>query len=278
MIASPRPGPDATQVLPVVSGRRISSPPGSAGGKGRHARPRRRHRWLRRFLVAVLVLVLLVVGGAAGALALSPSVTDAPARVQAILVANHAPSDGGVVPTKVGEALLATEDSRYYHDRGIDPRGVVRGGWGFVTGNAAAGGATIEIQLAKLLYTPGHAGASALAEQMALAVKFDRHFTKTQILAMYLDAAYFGDGQYGITAASEHYFGVPADDLTWGQASLLAGLVQAPTNYDPHGHLTLALQRRSHVLDRLVATGVLTPAEADQDSAAPLNPAVPFTG
>lgn len=227
---------------------------------------------------ALLALVVLAVAGFGGLLYFSPSVSTAPAKVQAILAANHAPSDGGVVPAKVGAALLATEDSRYYHGLAVDPRGVVRGSWGVITGDSNAGGATIEIQLAKMLYMPGSSDPLSVVEQVALAFKLDQHFTKTQILAMYLDAAYFGDGAYGITAAATHYFGVPADQLTWGQASLLAGLVQAPTSYDPHGHLTLALERRAHVLNRLVATGTLTRAEADQAAAAPLNPVVPFSG
>lgn len=239
---------------------------------------RTRRRRLRRALKLLVALVVLAAAGFGAMLYFSPSVSTAPARVQAILTAHHAPSDDGVVPAKVGEALLATEDSRYYHGLAIDPRGVVRGTWGAITGDSAAGGATIEMQLAKMLYTPGNSDPLAVVEQVALAFKLDQHFSKTQILAMYLDAAYFGDGAYGITEAALHYFGVPPDQLTWGQASLLAGLVQAPTSYDPHGHLTLALERRQHVLDRLVATGTLTRAEADQAAAAPLNPAVPFSG
>jgi membrane peptidoglycan carboxypeptidase len=258
---------DGTRVLPVA--RPVPR---------QRSRAHARHRWLRRVVKLLVALVVLAAGAFGGLLVFTPSVSTAPAKVQAILAANDAPSDGGVVPTKVGEALLATEDSRFYHDPAVDPRGLVRGGWGVLTANPNAGGATIEIQLAKMLYTPRRSDPFAVAEQVALAFKLDQHFTKTQILAMYLDAAYFGDGAYGITEAATHYFGVPADQLTWGQASLLAGLVQAPTSYDPHGHLTLALERRQHVLERLVATGTLTQAEADQAAAAPLDPAVPFSG
>lgn len=242
------------------------------------SRVRPRRRWLRRTLTLLAAVVVLAAGGFGALWYFTPSVSTAPVRVQAILSAHHAPGDGGVVPVKVGDALLATEDSRYYNDSALDPRGVVRGTWGVLTGDPNAGGATIEMQLAKMLYTPGRSGPFSVLEQVALAYKLDQHFTKTQILSMYLDAAYFGDDAYGITEAATHYFGVPADQLTWGQASLLAGLVQAPTSYDPHGHLTLALERRQHVLDRLVATGVLTQAEADQAAAAPLNPVVPFSG
>jgi membrane peptidoglycan carboxypeptidase len=81
-----------------------------------------------------------------------------------------------------------------------------------------------------------------------------------------------------VVAAARHYFGLPARKLDWAQASLLAGLVQAPTDYDPHGHLTLALERRAHVLQRLVATGVLSKARAAAIARQPLHPTVPFYG
>jgi membrane peptidoglycan carboxypeptidase len=79
---------------------------------------------------------------------------------------------------------------------------------------------------------------------------------------MYLDTAYFGHGYYGVSAASAGYFGRPPADLDWQQAALLAGLVQAPTAYDPTVHPALALSRRAHVLGRLAATGYLTAGQA----------------
>ena len=111
-----------------------------------------------------------------------------------------------------------------------------------------------------------------------MAFRLDQRFSKQQILAMYLDAAYFGDGAYGIVSASRHYFGVDPDQLSWAQASLLAGLVQAPSNYDPHGHFGLARQRQAHVLARLVATRHLTSRQAAAVWNEPLDPAVPFYG
>jgi membrane peptidoglycan carboxypeptidase len=241
-------------------------------------RRRRAWRWLRRLIVAVIVLAVLIGGGLIILLETTPSVTNAEALVQARLAAHHASSDNGVIPHKVGTALLATEDSRFYSDPALDPRGLIRGGWGELTGNSNAGGATIEVQLAKLLYTPEQNGLKATIKQVGIAIKFDDHYTKKQILAMYLNAAYFGDGAYGIVDAAHHYFGLPPGQLDWAQASLLAGLVQAPTDYDPHGHLTLALKRRAHVLSRLVATGTLTRARADQIAKQPLHPAVRFYG
>jgi penicillin-binding protein 1A len=80
---------------------------------------------------------------------------------------------------------------------------------------------------------------------------------------MYLADAYFGHGFYGLPAATDGYFGVTPTQLTWSQATMLAGLVQAPSAYDPLRHLSLGRTRQRHVLDRLVATQVLTAAQAD---------------
>jgi penicillin-binding protein 1A len=222
--------------------------------------------------------VTLLAGFFAALLVTTPSVGNAPQLVAGILAAHHDPGDGGVIPPKVAAALLATEDSRFYSDPAVDLRGTLRATWGVVTQNPNEGGATIEVQLAKLLYTPDRADPLALAEQVALAFKLDHAFGKHRILAMYLDAAYFGDGAYGITAAAEHYFGRSPEALSWGQASLLAGLVQAPSAYNPHHHLSLALLRRDHVLARMVAVGDLTAAQVESIKAQPLDPAIAFGG
>ena len=209
--------------------------------------------------------------------AASPSVSSAPSRVQAILDAHHAPSDAGALPQRVATALLATEDSSFYSDPALDPKGVVRATWGVLTNNGNDGGATIELQLAKMLYIHGTTPSAEL-RQVGVAFRLDQRFSKQQILAMYLDAAYFGDGSYGVVAASRHYFGVDPDQVSWAQASLLAGLVQAPSNYDPHGHFHLARLRQAHVLARLVATGTLTSSQAATIWNEPLDPAVSFYG
>ena len=238
----------------------------------------RRARWLIRAAIATMTVATLLAVAAALLMVTTPSAGNAPVLVQRILAAHDAPSDGGVIPTKVAAALLATEDSRFYSDPALDPQGTARAIWGLITRNPNEGGATLEVQLAKLLYTPNRSDPEALVEQVALAIKLDHDFTKKQILAMYLDAAYFGDGAYGITSAAHHYFGRSPEQLSWGQASLLAGLVQAPSAYNPVHHLRLALLRRNHVLARLEAVGTLTAAQVRAVQAEPLDPAVPFSG
>ena len=249
-------------------GGRSGSPAVRGGGR----------RWLVRLGITAVVLLTVAAGGLLTLLAVTPSAANAPAKVRALLAAESAPSDNGRVPQKVGDALLATENSRYRSEWAIDPQGTVRAFWGLSTHDPNKGGATIEVQLAKMLYTPKRSDPVALAEQTAIAFKLDNDFTKTRILAMYLDAAYFGDGAYGVTQAARHYFGLSPDQLTWGQAALLAGLVQAPSRYDPHGHLHAALTRRDAVLRRLVAVGTLSKSEVPAVEAEPLRPVVPFYG
>ena len=238
---------------------------------------RKPRRWLRRSLAGLLTLVLLLGAGAGIAWAITPGVGDAEARTSAIIRANHAVSDDGIPPTRVSEALVATEDSRFYSHHGLDPKSLARGVVSLVT-HGKLEGATLDAQLGKLLYSDGHTGVWETTQEAVLAVKLDAKYSKRQILAMYLDAAYFGHGAYGVQTAARTYFGLDANQLSWGQASLLAGLVNAPTAYDPTAHLHLARERQQHVLDRLVATHVLTRTQAKAVFAEPLNPAISFSG
>jgi penicillin-binding protein 1A len=269
----------ASATMAVEIDARKRSRPGRLSQRvGRRRATRARRRWLFRGLIAFALVVVLLAVLMLLTLVLTPSGRTAPPRVDALLARQGASSDQGRIPPKVAEALLATEDSRYRSDAAIDPQGTARAFWGLLTHNPNEGGATIEVQLAKMLYTPKSSDPVSLAEQVAIAFKLDHDFTKTQILAMYLDAAYFGDGAYGVTDAAHHYFGVAPDQLSWGQAALLAGLVQAPSRDDPHGHLHNALDRRDHVLARLVAVGTLSRTDVKAIEAEPLNPVVSFYG
>ena len=262
---------------PTVPGLPVVVAPGPGGTRSRWRQWWRRHRWLRRILLSALALLLVLVLAFVAIWNLTPSVSDAQARAAAIVTRNGGISDAGIPPTKVSQALLATEDSRFYSHHGLDPQSLVRGMWTFVS-QGKLEGATIDAQLAKLLYGGERSGVWETAKEGMLAVKLDDAYSKREILAMYLDAAYFGHQAWGVEKAARVYFGVRADQLSWGQASLLAGLVNAPTAYDPTAHLTLARSRQRHVLNRLVATHVFTPAEADAVFAEPLKPAVPFAG
>jgi membrane peptidoglycan carboxypeptidase len=221
-------------------------------------RRRRGRRLLRRLLVALLAVSALGLGLG---WVVTPAVDDAQERVTAHLMETESPGLTVEPAPELLEALVATEDSSFYANPGISPTGVVRSFRGLVLGTDE-GGSTLPQQLAKNLYLDGENGPVQKAEAVVLALKLDGAYSKTELLEMYLDNGYYGHGFTGLTAATQGYFGVAPDQLTWAQASLLAGLFQAPSAYDPLVHPDLARERQGHVLDRLVAVGDLTRRQA----------------
>jgi membrane peptidoglycan carboxypeptidase len=231
----------------------------------------RRHRWRRRTVGVLAVLVVLPLLGVALLWPLTPNVAHAGQLVAAHLRAFHSPELVAVPkPDRVGQALIATEDSRFAQTPGIDPLSALREGLATLTGNSDIGAATLEQQLAKNLYFPQDDVFTSKVAEAELSLKLDVHYSKDAILALYLADVYFGHGFYGLPAAAKGYFGVSPAQLSWAQASMLAGLVQAPSAQDPIDHLSVGRLRQRHVLDRLVATEVLSPAQANAAFAAPL--------
>jgi membrane peptidoglycan carboxypeptidase len=244
--------------------------PRPAGGE----RPRpasRRRRWLKRAgLTAAALLVLLVIG--LGAIALAT-----PSASQAVKLAEGQAREHGIaypgpdVPQNFARPLVATEDHRFYGEPGLDVLAVGRVVQAKLTGGTDQGGATIEQQLAKMLYTPGRRGGfSTELTQVALAVKLNMTYSKQQILDLYAEVAYYGHGYYGLEAASCGYFGHPASELTVIQGAMLAGVVNAPSIDDPINDPARARARLEHVIARMVAVGYLTSAQAAATLSAPL--------
>ena len=237
---------------------------GSRGRETGFAR-QRRPWWARlvRLTVAVVAVVVCLSMAAFGTLlAITPSVHNARQIARDQVRDHHAAYPGPVVPARFAAALKATEDHRFGSEPGIDPIAVARAGLGQIDGNGDQGGATLYQQLAKMLYTPGRAGVGVEAEQVALAVKLRFSYSSAEILRLYSDVAYFGNGYYGLLAASCGYFGRRPARLSWPQAALLAGLVQGPSADDPVTAPARARAREVHVIGRLVDTGELTSAQA----------------
>jgi membrane peptidoglycan carboxypeptidase len=231
---------------------------------------RRWFRRLRRIAATMIALCLLAGIILAGLLIVTPSVGNAPSLAHALDATHHAVYPGPPVPERFAAALVATEDHRFYSEAGIDPIAIARVGVGYVTGKPDQGGATIYQQLARMLYEPGHPGVVGTAEEVLLGIKLAVSYPKTTILQMYADVAYFGHGYYGLAAASCGYFAEPPAALSWPQAALLAGLLQAPSADDPLVHPGAARARQAHVLGRLAATGTLTRAQAERSYRQPL--------
>lgn len=226
----------------------------------------RRIGWLLAFVIALCLVAFAVL------MLATPSVGDAWAVARAQSRAHRAPFPGPPVPARFADALISTEDHRFGSvlEPGFDPFAIGRVIVSGLTGGGDQGGATLYQQLAKLLYDPHSRGFKLYAYEVALGIKLKFSYSDEQILRMYADVAYFGHGYYGLDVASCGYFGVPPSQLSWPQAAVLAGLVQAPTAYDPLRHPGLARSRESHVIARLVATGVLTQPMASAAFAVPM--------
>jgi penicillin-binding protein 1A len=220
-----------------------------------------------------LVVVLIALSGlAVGVLLLAtPSVGNADALARAQALAHHSVYPGPAVPARFSDSLVATEDHRFYYEPGVDVLAIGRVVAARITGQGDQGGATIDQQLAKMLYTPADAGALVKVEQVGLAVKLFLTYGHQKILQMYANVAYFGHGYYGLPAASCGYFGTVPAGLSWPQAAMLAGLVQGPSADDPLLHYAQARARELHVLGRLAATGKLSQAQANAAFAQPLH-------
>jgi penicillin-binding protein 1A len=176
------------------------------------------------------------------------------------------------LPPYLVQAVLATEDRRFYRHFGIDPLGLVRASFRNATaGTVVEGGSTITQQLAKNLFLSPKRTMARKLEEVIYAIWLEQRFTKDEILELYINRVYFGGGTYGVEAASQHYFGKPARDVTLPQAALLAGLLKAPSKYTPTRSVKLAASRVDEVLDNMVEAGFLSADAARSANEQPLN-------
>jgi membrane peptidoglycan carboxypeptidase len=228
-------------------------------------------KWVRNLALGFVALIVACALAFGLLLVVTPSTSNARNLARTFDKAHGAPYPGVVVPFRFATALESTEDHRFASEPGIDPVAVVRVAYGYVAGHGDQGGATIYQQLAKMLYTPGRSSGTAEAEQVALAVKLKYGYTEPEILRLYADVAYFGHGFYGLENASCGYFGRRPDQMSWPQAAMLAGLVQAPTTDDPIDNPAAGRTREEHVIGRLVAIGAISQADANAYLAIPLS-------
>ena len=221
---------------------------------------------------ALKVLALLALAPIAAAAALfvvaysrAPQTTDLTARTFALERAHRASALplSRIAPT-LRNAVVATEDERFYEHRGVDLIALLRAVPFDVTHlSFAQGASTITEQLAKLIYLDGNDhSAIRKTEDVVLGYRLGHHYPHEAILNAYLNIVYLGSGQYGVESASRHYFGRNAAQLNLSQASLLAGLIQAPSSYDPQTNPQGARTRQIEVLRSMVRNGFATEDEA----------------
>ena len=162
------------------------------------------------------------------------------------------------------DAVVAVEDRRFYQHAGIDPIAIVRAAvHDLSTGTLDQGGSTITQQVAKNLFFTQEKQFVRKAAEVFMAFALEDSYSKDDILELYVNTIYFGDGYYGIHDAAQGYFGQPPAALTPYQSTLLAGIPNAPSVYSLTARPDLAAQRQQYVLRQMVRNGYLTQAQAD---------------
>ena len=162
------------------------------------------------------------------------------------------------LPPALPRAVLATEDRRFYKHFGLDPIGLARALYvNLRAGSVVQGGSTITQQAAKNLFLTPERTIKRKIQELLLALWLERRFSKDQILAIYLNRAYFGAGAYGVDAAARKYFGRPATQVNTYQAAMLAGLLKAPSRFNPLVNQEQAESRAQRVLANMVDAGFL---------------------
>lgn len=168
------------------------------------------------------------------------------------------------VPPALPLAVLATEDRRFYDHFGVDPWGLLRAMIVNIRAGAIVqGGSTITQQVAKNLFLTPERTLERKVQEFLLALWIERKFSKDEILSLYLNRAYFGAGTYGVDAAARKYFGTSADRISTYQAAMLAGLLRAPSRYNPLANSELADRRTRQVLASMVDAGYISETEAE---------------
>ncbi|MEX2210862.1 MAG: transglycosylase domain-containing protein [Gaiellaceae bacterium] len=268
----------------------MTPPDDDFNGRRRRQRRRRRRRISRKRRATVVVggllaLCLVVIAGAVAAGAAFGTGCDLAALRPVALGANSFvyAADGsllGSIPAEknsqpvpleemspaVVRATIAIEDRRFYEHGGIDVAGIARAFWADVrAGKVVQGGSTITQQLVRNLYDISQERSlERKVREACLAVKVDRSWSKQRVLAGYLNNVYYGNRAYGIEAAAQTYFSKSARELDVSEAAILAGLPQAPSDFDPFKRPDKALARRNDVLRALFETGQITQAAFDE--------------
>jgi penicillin-binding protein 1A len=188
----------------------------------------------------------------------------------------HAAVDRTVIPFDqmpmgLRRAVIAVEDKHFYSHGGVDPLAIARAAWvDFHDTSFEQGGSTITQQYVKTVLTGSDPTIGRKVREAIISIKLERELSKDQILARYLNAVYFGQGAYGVQAAARTYFGRDAQNLTLLQSATLAGLISAPSRFDPVRHRRAARLRRNYVLEQMVQVGYLSPGRAHRLSARPV--------
>ena len=256
------------------------------GNRGHSDKPKKKSRipepvrkFWRRYQLTKIVLILigimvLTVGGYLFFLAKTANVGDLQEALKATtIIYDKDSAEAGTLSGQKGtyveldaisdnleNAVIATEDRSFYKNSGINYQRTILA---VLTLGRSGGGSTITQQLAKNAFLTQEQTISRKAREFFLALEINKKYSKQEILTMYLNNAYFGNGVWGVEDASQKYFGISASDLTIEQSAVLAGMLKGPEIYNPYYSLENAINRRDTVLQNMVNAGYIDQATAD---------------
>lgn len=281
-----------SSLRPGSAGQRVPAPPADvatavARRRSRSAQARRRRRQIALWLV---VAVLVGIGSfGAGLLAAPLDYSFQPTPPQAVLLLDRsgrvfatirAPQDqepvrSAQIPNVMKQAIVAAEDERFFNHSGVDPLAMVRAFWRDISGAHLQGGSTITQQYVKNVYTGSQRTALRKLREASLAIRLEQHLSKEQILTRYLNTLYLGNGTAGVQAASKYYYGVPIEQLdldratgrhdaslALARAATMAGMVPAPSLWNPVKDPAQARRRELYVLNQMVKNHMISPQQA----------------
>ena len=187
------------------------------------------------------------------------------------LMENKIPIPYDRIPRSLVMAFVAAEDAEFFQHKGVDYRGIARAMFkNMIAGRIVQGGSTITQQVTKTFFLTPQRSLLRKLKEVAYAFGLERTLTKEEILTLYLNNIYLGNGAYGVASAAESYFSKRTDQLNLAEMAMLAGLVKAPSRYSPVTNLRRAKERQAYVLSRMVDVGFITEAQKEQALRTPL--------
>ena len=226
-----------------------------AENKEKIKRKRIRRRIIKKLIT--LFLIIFVIAGSAGFLYVRSIISDMPVLTKKMVYDNYInknPVPLSKIPKSLREAVISIEDQRFYKHGGIDYRSIIRSFVNNITGGNLQGGSTIDMQLSKNLFTGNQRTIKRKIQDMYNAIMLNRIMTKDEILTAYLNNIYFGRDAYGVNAGAHLYFGKDVSKLTFGQATMLAGITNNPELYQNY---EAAKKRQGIILYKMYKLGYI---------------------
>ncbi len=173
------------------------------------------------------------------------------------------------IPPQIVNALISSEDKRFFEHRGVDTVGLLRAIAGIVTGRDWGGGSSITMQVTKNFFFEGEPAPTRWPKEILLAIKMEKELSKQEILELYLNRSFFGVSAYGIAAAAKQYYDKEINQLTLAEIATMVGILPLPNSYNPLRSPERALQERNRVLNRMLDQNMITAAEYKEAQASP---------